>query len=176
MQEIVVVLNFEIFTVHAIGDDDVMCFNSMNESTLRVIVSGRYDISNNSERIWTTSRALSFTISLKQASTELQNAIRTAARMNIVLDKLITESNRIYEQYELSGKKNKRLLAKHEELEGQADMLAADIVILEEDTIIPSLNSIGVHIEEFDNDKIGIDLSVYYTDEHGISCNKRDRN
>lgn len=170
MQEMVVVVNFEIFTVQAIGGVEVVCFNSMNDSKLRVIVSGRYDSSNNSERVWTTSQALSFIIPLKQASTELQNAIRTAARMNIALNKLIMESNHARKQYEWSGKKNKNLLVRLRTLEGQADMLAADIVTLEEETIIPGLRSVGVDIEEFDNDKIEIDLNVYYTDERGISC------
>lgn len=169
MKELVVSLYFEIFTVHSVGDNDVMCFNSMNESKLKIKVSGRCDV----DKRWNTSKALTVSISLKQASTELQNAIRTAARMTVVLEDLVTDSEQAYAEYELSDKENNLFLIRHKHLEEKITMLAADIVKIEEEIIIPNLRNIGVDVEEFNNDELVVDLNVYYTDEFGMSFNRK---
>lgn len=172
MVKTIIALCFEVFTVNSMGDDNVMCFKSMNESNLRVTISTKNGIPNHSIKKASTSRLISFNVSLSEVSADLQNAIRTATRMSVTLDELIAKNKDVIARYEESGRKITALFIENRKLEGQIDMLSADLVTLESDIIIPGLRSRGIDITEHVDSSSDVEFSVRYTDDHGMSYKK----
>lgn len=164
MVRTIVALCFEVFTVNSMGDDSVMCFKSMDESNLRITIAVQNDTA---YQILT-----SFNVSLSKVSADLQNAIRTATRMNGALNGLISKNADVIAKFKKSGNRISSLFVENRRLEGQIDMLSADLIKLESNTIIPGLRSIGIDITDNIDSVLDAEFSIYYTDDHGMPYKK----
>lgn len=164
MQELLIILSFEVFQTEQCGDDIITSFIPMNDA--RLITDTILKFKDPVSKAISSGLISRYFIQLKNTSIYLHQLIRSAMKYEMLLSKLMLKEAKISSQCLDSYKKNIKCKDELEKINGDIDMVVCDMSKVEDDILL-YLKTFGLSIND---NYIGADkvtVQFQYVNENG---------